>query len=138
MTIVGFNFTKILCERGKTASGKISINNNVMVTNAEETKLQFGSPKEKGLRFEFDFTAKYGEDFGLISLTGEVIYIADEKKAKDILDHWKKNKKLPDDIVPPILNTILARSNVEALILSREIGLPPPMPLPKVNIEQGK
>ena len=62
----------------------------------------------------------------------------DSKKVKQILDDWKKDKRLPKDIMTGILNTILNRSNVQALILSQDVNLPPPIQLPKVQIEQKK
>ena len=35
-----------------------------------------------------------------------------------------------------LLNTILTKCNVQALILSQEVNLPPPIPMPKVQIAQ--
>jgi len=34
-----------------------------------------------------------------------------------------------------ILNIILTRCNIQALILARDINLPSPIPLPKVKVE---
>jgi len=45
----------------------------------------------------------------------------------------RKNKQVPKDIMGDILNTILMRCNVEALVLSRDVNLPPPIPMPKVQ-----
>ena len=48
----------------------------------------------------------------------------------------EKDKKIPKEVMTPVLNNILAKSNVEALVLSRELNLPPPIPLPKVEVKE--
>ena len=37
------------------------------------------------------------------------------------------------EVMEQVINTALNKSNVEALILSRDINLPPPIPLPKIK-----
>ena len=138
MTIVGFDFTKIDAEKKGPVKGKININNNVTIKNVEEQNLNLGKEKQNALKFVFEFIAKYEPDMGSIKLEGNVIYMADSKKIKEILDGWKKDKKLAKDISTGILNTVLTRSNVQALILSQNINLPPPIPLPKVQVDQEK
>ena len=67
---------------------------------------------------------------------GEVLYLAEAAKADELIKNWKKDKKLPQDVMPNIINTVLNRSNIQALILSQQIGLPSPIPMPKVKVEQ--
>ncbi|MBI2208086.1 hypothetical protein HYU50_01170 [Candidatus Woesearchaeota archaeon] len=138
MTIVSFNFTKIEAEKKEAGKGKININNNVAITDVGEKDLSLGNEKQKVLSFTFEFTSTYEPKIGLIRLVGDVLYMDDSKKVKQILDDWKKDKKLPKDIMTGILNTILNRSNVQALILSQDVNLPPPILLPKVQVEQKK
>ena len=57
----------------------------------------------------------------------------DSKKVKEILDGWEKDKKLPKEIMPGILNTALNKCNIQALILSERISLPSPIELPKIQ-----
>ena len=136
MTIVGFNFTKIEAEKKEMIKGKININNNVHINKVEEKDLSLGSQKQKVLTFNFEFTAKYDPNIGSIKFTGDVLFMDDIKKIKEILDGWKKNKKLPKEIMPSILNTVLNKCNIQALILSELINLPPPIPLPKLQAAQ--
>jgi hypothetical protein len=135
MTVVGFSFTKMLVEKTNPVRGKISINNNVGITNMEETTLDINTSK-KALKLDFEFTSTYDPNVGKILLTGEVIYLADKPKADDALKNWKKNKKIDKEIMTQVLNNVLAKCNVEALILSKDMNLPPPMPLPKVGIKE--
>jgi len=138
MTIVGFNFTKINVERKGLAKGKINIKNNVGIKSVEEADLSLGKSKQSGLRFVFEFTSKYEPDVGEIMITGDVLYLEDEKKVKSVLKDWKKDKKIPKELTATILNTVLQKCNIQALMLARDINLPPPIPLPKVNVADTK
>jgi len=132
MTIIGFNFTKIVAEKKELIKGKININNNISIKTVEEKKLSLSNEKQKVLSFTFEFIAKYDPNVGSISFTGNVLSMDDSKKSKEILDGWKKDKKLPKEVMPIILNTIMSKCNIQALILSEQINLPPPIPLPKL------
>ena len=136
MTIIGFNFTKIDAEKKELVKGKININNNVSIKEVEEKDLSLGNQKQKVLNFTFEFISKYDPDIGSIRLIGEVLFMDDSKSVKEILDGWKKDKRLPKETMTNVLNTILGKCNVEALILSERINLPPPIPLPKVQVGQ--
>ncbi len=134
MAIIGFNFTKILVEKKVTSTkGNIDIKNNVSVKNVESLDFNLGTAKQKVVKFTFEFTSEYKPEVGTILLTGDLIYMDEPAKQDEILKGWKKDKEVPAEIMPEILNTILTRCNVEALVLSRDVNLPPPIPLPKIQ-----
>ena len=133
--IVGFGFTKITAERKEAAKGKIDINNNVTIKNVEESDLSLGKDKQSILKFIFEFTSKYEPAIGSIMFEGEILYLEEPKKIKEILNSWKKDKKVPKELMTGLLNTILAKCNVQALIVSQEINLPPPIPMPRVQVQ---
>ena len=132
--IVGFGFTKLSAEKNEAAKGKIDINNNVSIKNVEESDLSLGKEKQNALKFIFEFTSKYEPSVGTILFEGEVLYLEDPKKVKEILNSWKKDKKIDKELMAGVLNTVLTKCNVQALILSQEVNLPPPIPMPKVQI----
>lgn len=132
MTVIGFNFNKMLIEKKNPVKGKVSINNNVGITDLEETKLNINTNK-KALKLNFEFTSSYDPNVGKISLKGEVIYLIDKDKAEEVLKNWKKNNKIEKDVMTDVLNNVLTKCNVQALILSKDMNLPPPIPLPKVG-----
>lgn len=136
--IVGFNFTKISADRKPAAAGKINIGNNITVKDVEERELVLGKAKQKGLRFIFEFVSKYEPKVGEINLTGEVLFLDESQKVEEILKDWKKDKKLPKEIMPGIINTALNKCNIQALILSELLNLPSPLPMPKVKAEEKK
>jgi hypothetical protein len=134
MSIIGFNFTKMNAEKGKPSSDKINISNNVSIVDVSENDFNL-APDQKSLRFNFEFTSKYQPDLGHIELCGEVIFLEQKAKAKEIMDGWKKNKRLEKELMLQVMNQILLKCNIQALILSQAVNLPPPMRLPSVTDE---
>ncbi len=132
MTLVGLNFTKISAER-MGASENVRVESNVAITNVVEAKMP--DPKKAILKFQFLFTAKFEPNIGLIELKGELIEMYDKDLGAKILEGWGKTKSLHKDVAPRILNAILAKSNIEAIIMSKELGLPSPVQMPKVEIK---
>lgn len=135
MTIIGFNFTNIKVEKNDGVKGKVSIANNIAIKDVSQQDINLGSEKQNALKFIFEFTSIYEPNLGNITLGGDVLFLADSNMAKDILDQWKKDKKVAKDIMGKVLNTVLAKCNIQALILSQEVNLPPPIPLPKVTMK---
>ena len=132
--IVGFGFTKLSAEKNESAKGKIDINNNVTIKDVKEDSFSFGKDKQNILKFIFEFTSKYEPNVGSILFEGELLYMEEPKKIKEILSSWKKDKRIEKELMAGLLNTVLTRCNVQALILSQEINLPSPIPMPKVQV----
>tara|TARA_Y100000034_G_scaffold135167_1_gene205967 strand:+ start:2771 stop:3214 length:444 start_codon:yes stop_codon:yes gene_type:complete len=140
MAIVGYNKIKQHIEIVKNLSGKINISNNVSIKDVEEVKLNMAKDKKDALRFIFEFNTNYAEENkepnAFISIKGDVIFHEDSKKLKAYFTQWKKEKKMPKEAMEEVLNLVLTRSNIDALSLSQEFNLPPPVPLPKINTEK--
>ena len=132
MAIVGFSMQKINVERINSPKGKINIKNNVSIKKVEKSRFNFGGKRE-ALAYTFEFTVEYEPNVGTITISGEVINLADEKATKDVLARWKKDKKVDPVELVPVLNAVLQRCNVQALVLARDINLPAPIPLPTVT-----
>lgn len=139
MTVVGFTLTKINVERKDSANGKISIKNNVSIKDVEKYSITLGDSKKEGLRFKFDFLTSYdvgNKTLATINILGDVLTIEKPDVLKSVLDLWKKDKKIDGKTMASVLNTALSKCNVQALLLSREMNLPSPIPLPRVNIKK--
>lgn len=134
MPVLGINFTKINAERKGALEGKINISNNIIVTDVK--KHDFKLSGQESVRIEFKFTADYNPNIGSIVIEGETIIVDQPKKLEEILAQWKKDKKLPDDILAQVMNNLLTKCNVEALLVGREVGLPPTLNMPKVKINK--
>ena len=140
MSIVGFTFHKIVAEKNTSnpAFTKLDVNNNVAITNIDPLDFPLGKAKQAALKFSFEYTTKYVPDVGEMFMTGEIVYLGDPKQNDEILKRWKKEKKLAKEVSRDIINNILMRCNIESLILSRDVNLPPPIPLPRVREEEKK
>ncbi|MBI4152995.1 hypothetical protein HY497_00595 [Candidatus Woesearchaeota archaeon] len=137
MTIVGVNIVKISAEKNiNSTADKVGINNNITVKEVAEKDFSLGNAKQKGLRFRFEFNCKYTPDIGGIDLEGDVLFLGNEEQAKNITKEWKEKKRLPADMMEPVLNSALNKCNIEALKISQDINLPSPIPMPR--IEHGK
>jgi hypothetical protein len=137
MTIVKINLHKVHAERDLDAKGgQIKINNNVSVKNVEE--MSFAVEGKKGLKFTFAFNCNYEPNLGKIEVEGQVLFVEDEAKVKEIKDTWDKDKKIPMDIMEQIVNAALHKGNIQAIKISEEVSLPSPLPLPKVQSGSGK
>lgn len=129
MPVIGFSFDKIKVEKKNPPKGKVNITNNVGIKDVKD--LNIG--KQKGLSFEFEFTSKYEPQIAEIYLEGTVPFVGKPEQVKDIVKNWKKDKKIPKELLTPVMNTILNRCHIEAIILSQHAGLPSPLPMPKIK-----
>jgi hypothetical protein len=136
MAIVGFNFMKISAERKHAKGGKVNIKPNIIIKDVAKTDLALGKNKENGLVFSFEYRFSYTPDIGEILMAGDVFYMKDSKKTKEILDKWKKDKKLEPDVASEVLKAAMQRCNVEAILLSREVNLPSPIRLPNLIVKK--
>lgn len=133
MPTVTLAFRKLLVQRLGEAKGEVSINNNVSIKDIVKAELSLGTVKQAALRFEFEYTTKYEPKVAEIAMHGDLVFFAPADVVDSVLKDWKKEKKAPKEITTEVLNNILARCNIQALILSREMNLPSPIPLPKVQ-----
>jgi hypothetical protein len=132
-SIVGFGLNKINIERKKEGKGKLSIANNISVKEVTETKFAIGGSSQTGLKFNFIFESKYEPETAEMIIEGSLVYMTEEADAKKILATWKKDKKIEQALLEAILNFVLDKCNLEALMLARDLNLPPPFPLPKIK-----
>ncbi len=132
----GFNFTKISGEKKGAIKGKVNIANSVKITDLEQIEVAFGKTRQKALKFVFEYKSSYDPGVGQIVLEGELLDIDDDSVIKLVTEEWKKNKRIPEDMMAKVLNAVLERCNVQALIISRDLNLPPSVPLPKVKVKK--
>jgi len=138
MAIVGVKITKIDAEKKESKGGKININNNVSITGIDIKDLALGTSKQKGLKFNFSFKCNYEPGVGNINFEGHIIYLTDADKVKSIKEGWDKDKKMPPEIMEPLLNSALNKCNIEAIKISQDLNLPVPVPMPRLQKAESK
>ncbi len=107
-----------LWEFSKPLPSNVHISANVSVTGLEKS--------ERGLVLPFVVSISYNPSVAQISLKGRAIVTGKEEELKKIEEGY--NKRLPPP--PSVLQSITTASLAEAVILSKSIGVPPPLPVP--------
>lgn len=132
MPIAGLNFDKLVVEKKKPVKPPLKINSNLTVKDLK--KAEIDTPKgEMVLRFDFEFKLEYQPNIADMTIGGHVLYSDKEKVAGGMLKEWKKSKKFNPEIVRNVLNAALIRSNIKALLLSQDVGLPPHIQFPMIT-----
>ncbi|MFT4343198.1 MAG: hypothetical protein ACMXYE_00455 [Candidatus Woesearchaeota archaeon] len=138
MAIIGINFTKMDSERGGNTTGQININNNVVLNDVKEIDVNLAKHPEKGLLVRFKYSCQYNPNVGKIIIEGDVVSIEPPEVIKRVVDVWAKDKKVDPEISKQVLSQVLNKCTVQAIVLSRDIGLPAPIPLPRIQEGAGK
>ena len=134
MPIVGFHLEKTLAERTKKLQKGMKATHNITITSVQNEDIEMGkATKKPGLKFTFEYNVDYQPKIGQILIEGSVLYLDDEKTVKNIIDGWKKNKNINQEITAQILNTAIVRCTIKALNMAQEVNLPPHMPIPTLT-----
>ncbi len=103
----------------------VRIDNNSTVTLVREVD-------EGTAVVEFRYTANYS-GLGNIRIEGSLIFEGD---ATELTKQWSTTSNMPDDIASEIHTAVMQVCVPEAIMISRDIKMPPPLPLPKVNVSK--
>lgn len=132
MTIVGFNFSKLFAQQKKAAKGNLKIGTNVKIESVVKTNLAIGKDRAT-VKLSFTYNVVYDPDIGNLELQGDVLFMQEAKVIEELLTEWEKKKSLPKKFSSAIVTQIMQKCTIQALIMTKDIGLPPPIPLPKVR-----
>ncbi|MBD3312355.1 hypothetical protein GF352_02795 [archaeon] len=141
MNLLGVTLREIHLVREDLSGSEVQLKNVQNNVNITDINLRGISPNssDKALVFSFEYKTDYdlskpkGKSLGKIHFLGEVAF-SDKKKAMDkVLKSWKKDKKIDDDVLFPVLQAALNFVNIEAIYLARKVLLPSPIRLPQVK-----
>lgn len=132
MRLIGFNFTKISIERLKDSVNNLKFNTKIDIRSIEPLKSDFFRTKDETIKIIFNYSVLYEPEFAKLDLTGQIILSVDPKIAREVLKGWK-DKQTSEEFRIFLFNIILTKSNVKALQLEEELGLPFHVPLPSLN-----
>ena len=137
MIVIGHRITGIKGQRFDVESDSVLKN---ISTNAVPTGLKEGKnsdDKKKNLIVEWKLVSNYDltneKKLAELEITGELIVEMESKEFKTAMQDWKDKKTMPKEQLMPILQGILNISQVEAIILARELNLPSPINLVKIK-----
>jgi len=80
---------------------------------------------------DFQYTASFGP-IGMVKFEGSLIY--EDENAKTVANDWKNTRKMPDQTASQIHTAVMHACVPEAVGIAKDLGLPPPIPLPQVRI----
>ncbi len=81
---------------------------------------------------DFRFTANY-VGMGFIKIEGQMIVSGE---VDQLITDWSKDGNMSPDDANVVHNTIVSNCLPTALLVARDIKLPPPFPLPRVNVQK--
>jgi len=125
---IELRYRNLEVKRFSESSGSVNINNNSTLTSVERV--------EDKVSVNFVFSTNYDPGIGVIRIEGNLSFSDTEENMERAMDEWKKSggKNLPVDLAEKVHNTILSNCVVQATLLSKEVQLPPPIPMPNVSI----
>ena len=97
--------------------------------NSQVTQIQ--NQSNNSATVEFQYTASYGA-VGMIKLEGSLIYENDD--ARKITKEWRDTRKMPNQVASHIHTAVMHACVPEAVGIAKDLGLPPPIPLPQVRL----
>lgn len=137
MRLIGFNFTKINAEKFKEGFGNVKFNTKIDISSIDSLKSDVIKTKDELIKVDFSYVISYEPDFAKLELAGNIILSVEPKIAREVLKGWK-DKQTSNEFRIFLFNIILRKSNIKALQLEEEIGLPNHIPLPSLNKENLK
>lgn len=81
--------------------------------------------------YEVSYKDEKGEEYAKISIEGEIV--SDEEI---LLKEWEKDKALTAMNTERILNFFMEEAQIQALNLSKWVGIPTPFNLPRIRIKK--
>jgi hypothetical protein len=69
---------------------------------------------------------------GVVKLEGSLLY--EDKDAKQVAKEWNDTRKMPNQSASQIHTAIMHACVPEAVVIAKDLGLPPPIPLPQVRM----
>ena len=130
MPAIGMNISCIVAKKYEEANIGVKVNTNTDLKDVKEHDL--APLEQKCLSIDFEFSTNYvsqkDKKIAEIIISGDVLFL--EEDYKKILLQWKKDKKLPEEISLQVINVVFNKCLKKAILLSDDLQLPSPLPLP--------
>jgi hypothetical protein len=101
---------------------KVTVNHNSTVTLITEHT-------DKDVYVNFRFTATF-VGIGVIGFEGRLLY---KCEPEDVIKQWRETGNMPAKMATEVHSAIMNNCIPEAVLIARELKLPPPIPLPSVK-----
>ncbi|MCD6189215.1 MAG: hypothetical protein J7J97_03375 [Thermococcus sp.] len=137
MPVVGVNVTKIEVEKQGGVLGKVEVNLSPKIEEVRLGEIKTPSGKVNGIEVFFTYQIGYNPEIARAVIKGAVFYLPPKREQIDeILDGWEKEKKIPPEMFAEIVNFVTSEITPLIMVISKEMRIPYPIPLPRVTIRQ--
>ena len=133
--IVNFTLDKISVDKKASLKGTIEAKNSIKFLDIVEQPLPTGLNKQVLLSFKFQYKVDYLPNIALTEIVGHIHFMTDKSSKDKILEDWSKHSKIEQSLSGHLVNYIFSKCGVMALSLSKQVGLPPHIPLPRIAIK---
>ncbi|MBU0532386.1 hypothetical protein KKB44_02735 [Candidatus Micrarchaeota archaeon] len=93
---------------------------------------------EENLEITYVYTASYNENAGEIKIKGLLMAKEEAKRVKEIVDKWKKEKKIPEDYATQVLSAVNYSGSANGTLLARVLGLTAPLIPPRIQLSKAE
>ena len=90
----------------------------------------------ENIEITYVYTASYQDKVGEIKIKGVLMAKEDEKRKKDILSQWKKDKKIPEDYATTVLSAVNYSGSANGTLIARVLGLTAPLIPPRIQLSK--
>ncbi len=91
--------------------------------------------KDDTLQITYVYTANYEQDAGQLRIKGLLVAREEDGKVKEVLDSWKKTKKIPNDYAETVLSAVNYSGSANGTLLARVLGLTAPLIPPRIQLK---
>ena len=128
MPVNGLHFKAIEARRYQEMAGgqQVRIDHNSTLTLVQPE----GTDR---MRVEFSYTTSYGP-LGVVKAEGALYW--QDAKAAEAAAEWGRTRNLPPEVAQQVHSAIMSACVPEAVVLAREVRLPPPIPIPQVQFQK--
>ena len=88
------------------------------------------------LEVTYVYTANYEDNFGVLKIKGVLVTKEEGKMTSEIVEGWKKNKKIPDAYAETILSAVNYSGSANGTLLARVLGLTAPLIPPRIQLSK--
>jgi len=128
MQIKSFETTGIEAKRfSKTGERMVNVR-----IDQNSSIIQITKSHDNTASIDFRFTANY-VGLGFIKIEGQMVVSGE---VDTMIADWGKDGNMNPDDANVVHNTIVSNCIPTALLVARDIKLPPPFPLPRINVQK--
>ena len=141
MPIRGFFFTNIEASKNLEPGEKMpklqGFEHNNRIVNVQKFEMTRGKDSPEMLLIKFGFSSNYKPAFVSMKIEGSVLYSPKDTTVEQILAGWRSNRKLIPEVAQEVIGNIVIRCLQKATVLSDQLNVPPPFPIPTVKQPKG-